>query len=127
MPRGFHLMTSVEEKLLQAMDLFENACAAIIIEKEINNRMKRVKFRLVNGAMVFIQYNNYNQYSYSLIFSPHEQDLCRFDNYDQTWAVSSSPHHFHPRHQFDAIESPMQGDPIKDIPLFCTFITNNLA
>lgn len=62
-------MTSAEDKLLKAMDSFENACAALIIEKEINNRMKRVKFRLINGAMVFIQYNNYNQYSYSLILA----------------------------------------------------------
>ena len=104
-------MDILEHKLSKAIDIFEEKCSEIIIKKELNLRMKRVKFLLVDGIQVYIQYNNYGQYSYSIIFSSHEQDLCRFDNYDDHWPVSTTPHHFHPRGIYEATESKMNGNP----------------
>lgn len=34
------------------------------------------------------------------------------------WNVNSRPHHFHPRGEKTAIESPMKGNPNYDIPIF---------
>ena len=115
-------MKIAEQYLRIAITKFEEICSKIIIDKDFNPRLKRVKYRLENGSSVFIQYNNYGEYSYSIIYSPLDQDLCRFDNYDQEWVVKTKPHHFHPRGQYNAIDSPMVGDPKKDIPKFCEFI-----
>ena len=119
-------MVLAERKLSTSIEIFEKNCSDIIIKKELNLRMKRVKFQLVDGIVVYIQYNNYGQYSYSVIFSSHEQDLCRFDNYDDHWPVASAPHHFHQRGVHEPKSSEMIGVPDQDIPKLTRFLLKNL-
>jgi len=69
------------------------------------------------GFILFIQYNDFNEYSYQIHFSQKPNDFIRFDNYDDRWNVKTKPHHLHPRWKKDALESPMIGNPKKDIPL----------
>ncbi len=115
-----------EKNLQLAITKFDEVCFDIIIKKEINARLKRVKYILLDATFVYIQYNNHGEYSYSIIYSPMDQDLCRFDNYDQHWDVISRPHHFHPQKIYDAQESPMKGDPQNDMQELCRFLRINL-
>ncbi len=113
----------LSERYLQlAIKKFDDLCFDLILEKEINLRLKRVKYRLIDATLVYIQYNNYNEYSYSIVYSQLDQDLCRFDNYDQHWDVISRPHHFHPRKIYEAQTSPMNGNPLDDMQELCKFL-----
>ena len=111
-----------ERNLLLAIKKFDEVCFDLILEKEINLKLKRVKYRLIDATIIYIQYNNYDEYSYSIVYSPLDQDICRFDNYDQNWDVSSRPHHFHPRKIYEAQESPMRGNPLEDMEELCLFL-----
>ncbi len=82
-------------------------------------KLSRIKIHLRDDNIMFIQYNDYDEYGYSFIFSKIELDRCRFDNYDDKWNVSTRPHHYHPRHSREGIESNMIGEPNHDIPLLC--------
>ena len=115
-----------ERNLLIAIKKFDETCFDLILEKEINLKLKRVKYRLNDATIVYIQYNNYNEYSYSIVYSHLNQDLCRFDNYDQQWDVSSSPHHFHPRKIYEARESPMRGNPLDDMEELSLFLHSKI-
>ncbi|MGQ4874795.1 MAG: toxin-antitoxin system TumE family protein [Promethearchaeia archaeon] len=86
--------------------------ALIILEKELSVQVKLINFEpklarihifLRDNTQIFIKYNNYGEYSYSLFFSKRDLDRCRFDNYDDKWDVSTRPHHFHPRFKKEAI------------------------
>jgi Family of unknown function (DUF6516) len=105
-----------------AIKKFDSICSDFILEKQLNLKLKRVKYKLTDATIVYIQYNNYNEYSYSVIYSHLDQDLCRFDNYDQHWDVSTRPHHFHPRKNYDAQKSPMKGAPSEDMEELCRFL-----
>lgn len=103
----------------------------LIIEKELSIYIKNLYFEpklarilviLRDEIHLFIQYNNHNEYAYSIIFSKIDIDRSRFDNYDDRWNVSTKPHHFHPRHNKLGFLSPMNGNPEHDIPLFCKFV-----
>ncbi len=83
-----------------------------------------LKFLLKNKLIVYIRYNNYQQYSYVIQFSLKQFDRIQFDNFDNKWAVSSQPHHCHPRFKHDAIESKFMGNPKEDLPILCKLIKN---
>jgi hypothetical protein len=115
-----------------------NACEKIqFARKEIEQKLHpwindvltdledpRLMIGLDNGSKIYIQYNNFDQYSYSLIFSGNQFDRIRYDNYDVRWDVQSSPHHMHPYLLKNAEESPMNGDPEHDITLLCENLLN---
>ena len=61
--------------------------------------------------------NDYDEYSYQIVFSQQPLDRIRFDNYDAHWEVKSSPHHVHKRFEKDGSGSIMNGDPEHDISL----------
>lgn len=97
-----------------------------IIEKELsvylNNlhfepKLARIQIILRDEIILFIRYNNHDEYAYSVYFSKIELDRCTFDNYDDRWNTSTKPHHFHPRHTKIGVSSPMNGNPEKDILL----------
>ncbi len=115
-------MKKSEFNLQLAIKKFEEICFDLIIEKELNLVLKRAIYRLLDATIIYIQYNNYGEYSYSIFFSTLEHDFCRFDNYDQNWVVSSKPHHFHPRKDDNIKESPMNGNPLTDMIELCKFI-----
>ncbi len=102
-----------------------------IIERELRDQTKgicfdedleRLKITLKDGLLVYIQFNNYGEYSYSIIMAGDKGDYCRFDNYDDRWDVDTRPHHFHPRFHRHVQESQMIGDPDTDIPLLVRFL-----
>ncbi|KKN21471.1 hypothetical protein LCGC14_0924980 [marine sediment metagenome] len=78
-----------------------------------------------NEIYLYLRYNDYEEYSYSTIFSPNPDDQIRFDNYDDIWDVETRPHHFHTRGLKKVIDSPMKGEPEHDIPILLTFIIEN--
>ena len=85
-------------------------------------KLARIHAILRDNVQLYVRYNNYGEYSYTIIFSKSSLDRCRFDNYDDRWEVSTRPHHFHPRKKKDAFRSIMTGTPEKDIPLLCELI-----
>lgn len=113
---------SVSDKLVKARSLIEQSLNALIVSHSINFDYRQLKIILKDGIHIHIVYNNYYEYSYSILFSHLELDRCRFDNYDKTWDVSTKPHHLHPRNKKIAISSEMSGDPDKDIPLLCNLL-----
>ena len=110
------------DKLIIAKDILEqNLSNEIkIISLNIDSKQLHIVFR--DGIHLYVVYNDYDQYSYSIIFSKLELDRLRFDNYDDRWKVTSRPHHFHPRKIKDAIESPMKGSPKQDIKFLIEFL-----
>ncbi len=79
--------------------------------------LPRLKIYLFNNIMTYIRYNDFNEYSYQIIFSNTKNDWVRFDNYDNIWEVRTKPNHKHCRSTSEVKESPMIGDPEKDILL----------
>lgn len=104
-------------KIKNSKDILEEKIGDLILSLETKIEDFRIDLLLRNGHQVCIQFNNYNQYSYSIIFSKLLLDRCRFDNYDDHWEITTKPHHFHPRYLKEGKKSPMIGDPIKDIHL----------
>ncbi|TFF98060.1 MAG: hypothetical protein EU547_02540 [Promethearchaeota archaeon] len=115
-------MSSHEIKLRKAKLILEEYFGDSIENLLFQPKLSRIKIQLRNDNILFIQYNDYNEYSYSIIFSEIQLDRCRFDNYDNRWDVPTRPHHFHPRYKKEAIRSNMNGEPDNDIPYFCELI-----
>ncbi|MBN1216627.1 MAG: hypothetical protein JXA99_14455 [Candidatus Lokiarchaeota archaeon] len=110
------------EKLKIAKDILEQELSEIISFLSIDFIFKRLNIKFHNGINIYIVYNNYDEYSYSILFSKLKLDRYRFDNYDDRWNVSSKPHHFHPRNAKEAIESKMTGLPEKDMIYLVDFL-----
>ena len=72
------------EKLQIAKEILEDQLKLEILDLTINRNLERLRITLKDGTIIFIQYNNYNEYSYSVIFSNSELDRIRFDNYDKS-------------------------------------------
>jgi len=81
-----------------------------------------LKVTFLKGFILYIRFNDFQEYSYQLMYSQQPNDRLRFDNFDDRWPVRTRPHHFHPRHGGDAIESPMTGIPEQDIPILIQMI-----
>ncbi len=84
------------EKLTIAKNILEQHISKEISSISIDFNYQQLHIVFHDGINLYIVYNNYGEYSYSIIFSKLELDRCRFDNYDNCWDVSSRPHHFHP-------------------------------
>jgi hypothetical protein len=110
------------EKLQIAKEILENRLKLKIQDLTLNSNLERLKITLKDGTLIFIQYNNYNEYSYSVIFSNMELDRIRFDNYDTGWDINSKPHHYHPQKKKIGKNSPMIGNPEKDMLLLSELI-----
>lgn len=109
-------------KLQQAKIIIEQFFSAYLNNLSFEPKLARIFIQLRDGIQFYIRYNNFDQYSYSIIFSKDELDRCRFDNYDDRWKVTTRPNHFHPRYNRFGFSSPMIGDPEKDIPMLCELI-----
>ena len=91
---------------------------AILFQTEHNQL--RITFH--DDTVLYIGYNDAEEYAYQLMFSKEHLDRIRFDCMDKKWDVSSDPHHFHPRFHLQGLVSPMNGDPTTDIPLLVNLI-----
>ena len=69
----------------------------------------------MKGITLYIRYNNFEEYTYQIVFSKKKFDRISYDNYDDKWDVKTKPYQLHPRNILTAIESPMLGEPEKDI------------
>jgi len=110
-----------------AKELLEKGLGNLIIDMSMDLEDPRIFIKMRDGVHVYVQYNDHDQYSYSILFSTGILDRYRFDNYDDHWPVSSRPHHFHPRLNKQAFESKMTGKPKKDIPILCDLIKKGKA
>ncbi len=110
------------EKLQIAKEVLEKNLKLKIMDLTLNSNLERLRITLKDATIIFIQYNNYNEYSYSVIFSNSELDRIRFDNYDKGWDVNSKPHHYHPRKEKIGKNSPMIGNPQKDMVILSEMI-----
>jgi hypothetical protein len=88
---------SGEIQLHAAKKLLEKGLGNLILDLSMDIEDPRIFIKMRDGIRVYVQYNDHNQYSYSIIFSDGKLDRSRFDNYDDRWMISTRPHHFHPR------------------------------
>lgn len=105
------------DKLIVARKILLYELLSEIKNESVDDERPFLKITFFNGKVLYIRYNDYNEYSYHLVFSQELLDRIRYDNYDDVWKVKSSPHHFHLRGGQTAIESPMNGDPEHDIQI----------
>ncbi len=96
--------------------LLLKALSSKIQEEFVDEDRPILQLSFYAGIRLYIRYNPYGQYSYQVDFSKKLNDRIRYDNYDDTWPVSTRPHHLHPQYKKEAIESPMNGDLEHDIP-----------
>lgn len=113
---------SSSEKLGRAYDILQELLQDSIYSIEMVLRLATIKITLRDGVKIFIRYNNYSEYSYSIILSSIEHDRVRFDNYDDRWNVSTHPHHFHPRYDKKGYTSSMTGIPEDDLFLLISLL-----
>ena len=109
-------------KIESTRKILDTKLHGIIINVIFDNQIPKMSISLRNGVKIFIRYNNYNQYSYTIYFSDSELDRCRFDNYDEKWDVRTHSHHFQPRSNKKGYDSPMNGNPDYDILKLCDLI-----
>ncbi|MHA1265774.1 MAG: hypothetical protein ACTSRS_11130 [Candidatus Helarchaeota archaeon] len=113
-----------EDLILEAMNHIQTELYNYIFKIELDLDAGRLKMILKNRIIIYIRYNNFQEYSYVVQFSLKQNDRIQFDNFDDRWIVSSRPHHCHPRFKREAIESKFIGKPQFDIPLLCNLIKN---
>jgi len=109
-------------KLMESKPILEKELSIYIKNLDFEPKLARIKITLRDGALLYVRYNNYNEYSYAIIYSKLELDRVRFDNYDDQWNVVTRPHHYHPRQCKNGFISPMNGNHKHDIPEFCNLI-----
>ena len=114
------------DKLTAARKLLLNKLLSEIKDEYIDDERPFLKITFFIGLVLYIRYNDYDEYSYQLVFSQEPFDRIRYDNYDNMWEVNSKPHHFHPRGEKTAIESPMNGDPKHDILILLKELTEKI-
>ncbi len=107
---------------MQLLDAFSSN----IQEEFIDEDRLILQISFYAGSRLYFRYNPYGQYSYQLDFSKKLNDRIRYDNYDDTWPISTKSHHFHPQNQKETIESQMNGDPTHDIPILIKKIVDFL-
>jgi len=113
---------SYEQLILEAYDIINKELRGLISEIDLEEDTGSLRVKLKSGITVFIRYNNYNQYSYVVLFSSQDLDRIRFDNFDDRWEVTSKPNHTHPRYLEKVTNSPFSGIPLKDIKIFCNLL-----
>ncbi len=114
------------DKLEIAKELIERDLGSSVSSLFFNDILVRLRVVLQDSTIIIVYYNDHEQYSYSFIFSSNELDRCRFDNFDDTWKVNTTPHHFHPRKTQEGFASPMLGVPEKDIPRLGDLVKRNM-
>ncbi len=107
-------MTAIN-KIIEAQSILVEKLGSDIGSMTLNKRGKELKVILTSGITLYIVYNNYDKYSYSIIYTQSKYDRIRYDNFDDRWDVISKPHHLHTRGANIAKQSPMVGIPSVDI------------
>lgn len=100
-----------------AQNLIIKNYSAIIREIILENNRPVLKTVFYSGIVLYIRYNDFGEYTYLVIYSPNPDDQMRLDNYDNIWPVRTRPHHFHVRGMQSVVDSPMNGEPNRGVPL----------
>ncbi len=108
-------MLNYLSKLQKAVIILQEKLSISIFSQTFSEERPVLTIEFVNGLILYIRYNDFDEYSYQLNFSNRKFDRIRYDNYDQQWKVNTAPHHLHRRGEKDAVESPMKGDPNSDM------------
>ena len=116
-------MNSID-KLRRARDILEAELATAMVSSELNVRLKRFRAVLRDGTTLYVQYNDHEEYSYSILYSLQEFDRIRFDNFDNIWNIPTKPHHVHPRYKENGEQSIMDGNPETDMRLLASLLKN---
>jgi len=111
-----------EDLVLEALGIIQIDLQAQILSVDLDLDAGRLKVVLKNRIQIYIRYNNFNEYSYVVLFSFKKGDRVQFDNFDKNWPVKSRPHHCHPRFTRAAIDSTFNGVPPHDMPLLCNSV-----
>ncbi|MEX2679968.1 MAG: DUF6516 family protein [Candidatus Sigynarchaeota archaeon] len=115
------------DKLRRAREILETELATSVISSELNARLKRFRGILRDGTTIYVQYNDHDEYIYSIFYSSQELDRVRFDNFDNLWNVPTKPHHVHPRYKEDGERSTMNGNPEIDMRILANILKNTSA
>lgn len=105
------------EKPYSVYNILSKDYADMIREISLHKDRPFLKAISKNEIIIYIRYNDYEEYTYCVIFSPIPDDQMRINNYDDKWDVKPRLHHFHIRGMQSVKESPMKGDPHNDIPI----------
>jgi hypothetical protein len=117
-----NLLIDVIAKLERAKLLLENQVKDLLLGINLEAQYPRLVASFRDGIVLYVRFNKYDQYSYSILIAESELDRCRFDNFDDKWLVPSKPHHFHPRMNNQAFKSPMNGNLDDDFPALCNLL-----
>lgn len=110
------------EKLQEALRVLQEDFHKHIISHILSEEKPVLRIEFVNSLVLYIRYNDFNEYSYQLNYSRNKYDRIRYDNYDRHWKVKTTPHHLHERGKHSAIESPMKGIPTEDMQVLITIL-----
>ena len=110
------------EKLQEALRVLQEELHNQITSYILSEERPVLKIEFVNSLVLYIRYNDFNEYSYQLNYSRNKYDRIRYDNYDRHWKISTTPHHLHERGKKNAIESPMKGIPLEDMRVLITIL-----
>ncbi|TFF90152.1 MAG: hypothetical protein EU548_04465 [Promethearchaeota archaeon] len=113
-------------QLKEARKLFLDLLGDHIINDDLVEDISQLKITFKTGQIVYIRYNEFNEYGYQILFSTKKNDSARFDNFDDKWEVSTRPHHFHERGSDNVVKSSMNGDPTFDIPLLVEYLKEEI-
>lgn len=114
------------KKLNTAREILLSELLPKIKDERIDDERPVLKITFFKGYILYIRYNDYGEYSYHFVYSQKPLDRIRYDNYDDTWNVDTTPHHFHPRAKKPGISSPMNGTPAHDMPILLKKLLNEL-
>lgn len=114
-------------KLVKARKILFHALETEIIQLNLDSLIYQLKIVFSQGSILFIRYNEFDEYAYQVIFSKRKGDFVRFDNFDDRWLISTKPHHFHTKYYKKVTESSMTGDPEHDMPILIEYLKKELA
>lgn len=109
-------------KLFELLALIQKEYTNKILNFNIDGDRPYIKISFRSGTILYIHYNDYDEYSYQIAYSQTENDWIRFDNFDAHWPVKTNPHHVHWFGQKIVKESSMNGNPNHDF----TFLIRHL-
>jgi hypothetical protein len=109
------------EKLEKARELLVPSLIRTITGVHLSDEHYTLRIDFEQHSILYVKYNDYQEYSYQILLSHQGSKSIRYDNFDDRWDVSSRPN---PVHMADktVVASPMNGDPVHDMPLLIKVI-----
>lgn len=100
--------------LINAEQILIQHLSSFITKSELSETLSQFLIEFINGVRLYVRYNAFGEYGYQILVYDRKIPFYRFDNFDDHWNISTKPHHLHIGDE-PAIDSPMVGDPEKDM------------